>query len=114
MRAWLSIFCVAVSLASQPSAASPDFEAAPTTPPGFEIKQMNATSGARFYGVKCRTETPQCRFDWKTLCATGVARYATPSGTESSVPKVIRAPDGLSMLLFLCKPILEPSSPAGG
>lgn len=101
MKKWMAFICASL-VAMYPGSTIPDTQAAGSQRPEFEIKEMFAKSGARLYGVKCRTETPQCKYDWRAFCTPGDARYSTLSGTESSAPNLIRAPDGLFVLLFLC------------
>jgi hypothetical protein len=102
MRVWITSVFVAAAVSMCSSSAFPYQSVKASERVGFEIKELTAKSGAKFYGVKCRSETPNCNYDWTSFCAPGAARYATASGTESSSPNLIRAPDGLFMLLFLC------------
>ena len=112
MRASLPVVCAAVALVPYVSFAVHQNKANNSSlPPEYEIREMNAPSGAKYYGVKCRTETPRCTYDWNSLCRLGAARDAKRSGTVASAPTYVRAADGLFMRLFVCMPIEGPNEP---
>jgi hypothetical protein len=104
MRALWPLVCAAASMAPSVSLGLPENNAATSSPPAYEIREIIAPSGAKFYGVKCRAEAPRCKYDWNSLCTESTPRYVKADGTPASAPTFVRDSDGQFMALFMCEP----------